>query len=145
MNKKTRVHKTLLLFVIIQRTVQAINRKMSPLIREDDLTVGQWDTLNVLNTNGSMTVNGLIDKLLTSSGNIDVIINNLIKRGDIIKTVDKNDKRIRIIEITGKGRNIVRKSIPKHQKALNEIFDVLDDMEKDQLKLLLKKLGKNII
>ncbi len=144
MNKKTRVHKSLLLFVIIQRTVQAINRKMSPLIREDGLTVGQWDTLNVLNTNGSMTVNGLIDKLLTSSGNIDVVINNLIKRGDIIKTVDKDDKRIRIIKITDRGKDIVRKSIPKHKKALHEIFEVLDDNEKDQLKLLLKKLGKNI-
>jgi DNA-binding MarR family transcriptional regulator len=144
MNKKTRVDKTLLLFVIIQRTVQAINRKMSPLIREDGLTVGQWDTLNVLFKNGSMTVNGLIEKLLTSSGNIDVVINNLIKRGDIIKTVDKEDKRIRIIEITDKGRDIVKRSVPKHKKTLHTIFDVLDESEKDQLKFLLKKLGKSI-
>ena len=79
---KAGVDKTLLLFVIIQRTVQSINKKMSPLIREDGLTVGQWDTLNVLYTNGPMTVNGLINKLLTSSGNIDVVITNLIKRGE---------------------------------------------------------------
>jgi len=141
---KANIDKTVLLFVIIQRTVQSITKKMSPLIREDGLTVGQWDTLNVLYKNGSMTVNGLIEKLLTSSGNIDVVITNLIKRGDIIKTVDKDDKRIRNIEITEKGKNIVRKSVPKHKKALYEIFSVMDDSEKDQLKFLLKKLGKNI-
>jgi len=144
MKRENRVDKTLLLFIIIQRTVQSINKKMSPLIREDGLTVGQWDTLNVLYTNGPMTVNGLIDKLLTSSGNIDVVITNLIKRGDLIKTIDKDDKRIRNIEITEKGKNIVKKSLPKHKKALNEIFNVLDDTEKNQLKFLLKKLGKNI-
>lgn len=144
MSKTAGIDKTLLLFVIIQRTVQSLNRKMSPLIREDGLTVGQWDTLNVLYSNGPMTVNELIDKLLTSSGNIDVVINNLIKRGDIIKTVDKDDRRIRIIEITDKGKNIVKTSVPKHKKALNEIFNVLDDKEKDQLKFLLKKLSKKI-
>ena len=141
---KANIDKTVLLFVIIQRTVQSITKKMSPLIREDGLTVGQWDTLNVLYKNGPMTVNGLIEKLLTSSGNIDVVITNLIKRGDLIKTVDKDDKRIRNIEITEKGKNIVRKSVPKHKKALYEILSVLDDSEKDQLKFLLKKLGKNI-
>jgi len=142
MKNKTGVDKALLLFIVIQRTVQSINRKMSPLIREDGLTVGQWDTLNVLYINGPMTVNGLIDKLLTSSGNIDVVITNLIKRGDLIKTIDKDDRRIRNIEITEKGKNIVRNSLPKHKKAHNKIFDVLDDTEKDQLLFLLKKLGK---
>ena len=85
----------------------------------------------------------IINSILTTSGNITVVIKNLEKDGYIQKHFDPTDKRAAVISITGKGVQLIEQMLPKHIKNINQIFDVLTDDEKLTLKTILKKF-KNL-
>ena len=81
--------------------------------------------------------------MLTTSGNITVVIKNLEKDGFIKRNIDPEDKRSCIISITDKGKDIIESVLPNHINNIKNIFDVLSDEEKVTLKNILKKF-KNI-
>ena len=95
--------------------------------------------LEALYNKGDLRICEIIEKILTTSGNITVVIKNLEKEGFIKKNPDPLDKRSTIISITDKGKNIVEEILPKHINNINNIFSVLTDEEKILLKSMLKK------
>ena len=86
-----------------------------------------------------MNINEIIESILTTSGNMTVVIKNLEKDGLINKTIDPKDKRSSIISITEKGINIIEEMLPSHIENINSIFNVLTEDEKITLKNILKK------
>ena len=92
---------------------------------------------------GDLRICAIIEKILTTSGNITVVIKNLEKDGLVKKNMDPKDKRSTIISITDKGKKIIENILPSHIENISEIFSVLTDEEKITLKNILKKF-KNI-
>lgn len=108
-------------------------------IKESGLTTSQFGVLEALYSKGDLRIGEIMEKILTTSGNITVVIKNLEKEGFIKKIPDPIDKRSTIISITDKGVNIIEKILPKHIKNINNIFSILTDEEKVLLKDILKK------
>ncbi|MBU3804240.1 MAG: MarR family transcriptional regulator, partial [Candidatus Cellulosilyticum pullistercoris] len=88
---------------------------------------------------GDLKINELIEKILTTSGNITVVIKNLEKEGLIQKSADPKDKRSCIISLTDKGKQYIETILPKHIDNIRSIFEVLSNEEKRVLKDILKK------
>lgn len=110
-------------------------------IKKSGLTISQFGVLEALYNKGDLRICEIIEKILTTSGNITVVIKNLEKEGFIKKNPDPLDKRSTIISITDKGKNIVEEILPKHINNINNIFSVLTDEEKILLKSMLKSLN----
>jgi DNA-binding MarR family transcriptional regulator len=70
-----------------------------------------------------------------------VVIENLIKEGLVKRNIDINDRRVNIISITDKGRDLMSQIFPEHVENINTIFNVLSTEEKQTLIRLLKKLS----
>ncbi|MDF2616482.1 MAG: MarR family transcriptional regulator, partial [Sedimentibacter sp.] len=83
----------------------------------------------------------ITEKVLSTAGNMTVIIENLVKDGMVTRTIDPNDRRVNLISITEKGRKIIADNFPEHVDNINEIFSVLSTEEKENLLKLLKKLS----
>ena len=132
------------LLVALAGTLKGLKRRLLPLIAADGLTPGQFDTLEVLYQNGPLCVNDLLEKTLSTSGNIDVVLNNLLEKKMIVKNPDPEDGRRRIVALTEKGRSYVEKCFPGHVERLRELLSVLSLAEKKQLDKLLTKLGKSL-
>lgn len=108
-------------------------------IKKSGLTISQFGVLEALYSKGDLRICEIIEKILTTSGNITVVIKNLEKEGLVKRNPDSLDKRSTIISITDKGKNIIEEILPEHIKNINDIFSVLTDEEKILLKSILKK------
>ena len=125
--------------VVFTRAEHAIHKKEYQTIKESGLTPAQFGVLEVLYNKGDLKINELIEKILTTSGNITVVIKNLEKEGLIQKSADPKDKRSCIISLTDKGKQYIETILPKHIDNIRSIFEVLSNEEKRVLKDILKK------
>lgn len=125
--------------VVFTRAEHTIHRKEYQTIKESGLTPAQFGVLEALYNKGDLRINELIEKILTTSGNITVVIKNLEKEEFIQKNTDPKDKRSCIISLTDKGKQFIEAILPKHIENIGDIFSILSDEEKRVLKGILKK------
>ena len=125
--------------VVFTRAENTIHRIEYQTIKQSGLTPAQFGVLEALYNKGDLRICELIEKILTTSGNITVVIKDLEKEGLIEKKPDPNDKRSCIISLTEEGKKIIEDILPNHIKNIKEIFEVLTDEEKNTLKTILKK------
>jgi len=137
-----RSDRELKLVVVMIRSVRALSTSVAPDFREAGLTEPQFGVMEALYHIGPMTVNQIITKSLSSSGNMGVVIDNLIKANLAVKQVDLADRRIRRVSLTEIGTKLIRDLFPKHLETLADFMEVLTNEEMNQLTTLLKKLGK---
>lgn len=129
--------------VVFTRAEHSIHKKEFQTIKEGGLTPAQFGVLEALYNKGDLRIGEIIEKILTTSGNITVVIKNLEKEGLVKKALDPEDKRSAIISLTDKGKEVVEDILPNHIENIKDIFSVLTDEEKIVLKNILKKF-KNI-
>lgn len=127
--------------IALSRTTNNVHKREYKTIKEGGLTVSQFSVLEVLYHKGDLKVAEIIDKTLSTGGNMTVVIENLVKDGLVTRYKDPEDKRINFISITKKGKDIIDEIFPKHIENINEIFSSLTIKEKQSLIGLLKKLS----
>ncbi len=127
----------------LHRVANTIDRQTSRIASEYDLTIGQFGVLEALYHKGDMTVGEVQEKILSSSGTIPLIINNLAKRGYLVRVQDKNDRRRCILHLTQKGQELISQVYPENEAKIIEMMAAWTDEEKTQLAVLLKKFGWN--
>lgn len=142
--KTNQNRENLTLVLALSRSYQHFMRTLTPLFKQADLTPSQWDILETLSSKGPMSVNDLLNALLSTSGNLDVVVKNLIKAELVEKTVDVDDRRSRLVSLTNKGKEKVESFYPIHNKALETIFQQLSASNKQQLIKNLNQLRKKL-
>jgi DNA-binding MarR family transcriptional regulator len=125
--------------VVFTRAEQKIHKMEYETMKAGGLTSSQFAVLEALYNKGDLRICEIIEKILTTSGNITVVIKNLEKDEFISKYPDSEDKRSMIISLTDKGRKIMEDIFPKHVENINEIFSILTIEEKLELKKILRK------
>ena len=125
--------------IVFTRAEQKIHKIEYETIKAGGLTNSQFAVLEVLYSKGDLKICEIIEKILTTSGNVTVVIKNLEKDGLVSKNIDPEDKRSMLISITDKGKKIMDEIFPKHVDNINNIFDILTIEEKLELKKILKK------
>jgi MarR family 2-MHQ and catechol resistance regulon transcriptional repressor len=126
--------------IALTRGTQKVNKKEYRTIKEGGLTVSQFAVLEILYHKGDLRICEILEKALATGGNMTVVIDNLVKEGLVIRCNDPKDRRVNLISITEKGRQLISDIFPKHVENINEIFSVLTTEEKNTLIGILKKL-----
>lgn len=124
------------------RTYNKIRAKESIYIQSFDLTMNQFQVLEVLYHRGDLTIGAITKLTMSTPGNITVVVKNLKRDELIVSLPDENDKRASILSITSKGKTIIEKLFPQHAQNFEEYFKVLKEDELETLFTLLKKLQK---
>ena len=129
------------LVIGLTRSANNIRRAESHVLRDAGLTYPQFGVLEALYHKGDLRVCQIIEKTLSTGGNMTVVIQNLIKDGLITRYKDPEDNRAFIVQLTDDGRQLMEDVFPKHIENLDETFAHMTTVEKDQLLLLLKKFN----
>lgn len=137
-----KTNENLKLFVVLNKCTLSVGKKSEKNIRTTGLTVPQFSVLEMLYHKGDLKVGDIIEKSISSVGNISLIIDNLQKLEFVEKRKCKSDGRITYVSLTEKGRQLIASMWPGHEADLDNIMSVLNSEEKDTLINLLKKLGK---
>ena len=127
--------------IALGRCTQSVNKREYKTIKEGGLTFSQFAVLEVLYHKGDLRVSEIIEKILSTGGNMTVVIDNLAKDNLVKRYTDPEDRRASLISITEKGRKLMNEIFPKHVENVDEIFSVLSVEEKYSLISLLKKLS----
>jgi MarR family transcriptional regulator, 2-MHQ and catechol-resistance regulon repressor len=127
--------------IALSRATNSVHKREYKTIKEGGLTVSQFSVLEVLYHKGALRVQEIIEKTLSTGGNMTVVIENLVKDELVMRYKDPEDKRVSLVSITDKGKAIIDSIFPKHVENINEIFSTLTAEEKKNLISLLKKLS----
>ena len=129
--------------IILQKAVKSINNKIGKDFREKGITVSQFSVLDVLYTKGEMRVCELIEKALSTSGNITVVIKNMEQKGWLYKKSCPTDKRAFLVGLTDEGKKLFETLLPEHRNEIKNTYSILSSEEKQELIRILRKF-KNI-
>ncbi|MBU3100069.1 MULTISPECIES: MarR family winged helix-turn-helix transcriptional regulator [Clostridium] len=127
--------------IALSRCTHDVHKKEYKTIKGGGLTVSQFAVLEILYHKGDLRISEIMDKILSTGGNMTVVIDNLAKVNLVKRCSDPKDRRVNLISITEEGRNLISNIFPKHIKNINEIFSNLTSEEKINLISLLKKLS----
>ena len=128
------------LVIGLNRVIQALNRKQNDFVSKYGLTLPQFGVLEALYFKGPMCVNDIIEKTLSTSGNMTVVIENLRKDEFVKKEKDIFDRRKFVISLTYKGKMLIEEIFDKHAENTVEFFDDMKKNEERELLALLLKL-----
>ncbi|MBN2430814.1 MAG: MarR family transcriptional regulator [Acidobacteria bacterium] len=106
------------------------------------LTVTQFGTLELLLHKGPLPQHEICRKLLKSGGNITLVVDNLVKKGLVIRRRSTTDRRVVMVRLSAKGRQLIEELFPGHARAIAREFSILTAEEQATLGRFCRKLGR---
>jgi DNA-binding MarR family transcriptional regulator len=106
-----------------QRAARALARRFDDAFRPLDLTNGQFSLLMALNRPKPPSIAPLAEFLAMDRTTLTAALKPLERRGLITVTVDPDDRRSRLMRLTGKGRSLLTKALPvwkEHHALLDQ-------------------------
>ena len=131
------------LWLIFMKTFQALFPHAEESISRTKLGDSDFRVLEVLLHKGSLPVNTIGPKVWLTPGSISVAVDRLVKRGLVSRKDHPDDRRVRQVELTPKGRALISQGFGEHAAAMENVAAVLSKNERLTLLRLLKKLGKH--
>jgi MarR family 2-MHQ and catechol resistance regulon transcriptional repressor len=105
------------------------------------LTQSQFAVLEALYHVGPMCLTDLARKILRTSGNLTMVVDNLEKSGMVKRVQSETDRRYFSVEITDKGRELIARIFPGHAQQITRLMSRLTPEEQETLRELCRKLG----
>ena len=126
----------------MMRATESVTSRMHKHLKLQNLTVSQFGVLEALYHLGPLSQRDIGKKILKTSGNITMVVDNLEKRHLVKREKDITDRRVIIVRLTDEGYRLIHKIFPVHAEIAERVFTALDTQEIKQLGRLLKILGK---
>lgn len=131
-------------YVRLHRALNSIQALTNGFCARHGLTTSQFATLEALYHKGPMCQRDLARSILRSGGNLTLVVDNLEKRGLVLRCPSKDDRREKVVELTESGRKRIRKIFPDHARNISELFSSLTADEQEELGRLCRVLSRSI-
>jgi DNA-binding MarR family transcriptional regulator len=130
------------LVVVVTRAMRRLFVEPRQRLKERGLTPAQFAVLELLHHKGAQRIGEIQEKILTTAGNMTVVLANLNKAGWVEQRLDPKDGRASLVHLTQEGKALIGRVFPEHVEALRTNLAVLSYEEKRTVVTLLKKVGK---
>ncbi len=128
-------------YIKLTRAAEAVNGRVNDHLHRRGLTVSQFGVLEALFHRGPMPVGQLAEKILRSSANLTLVVDNLAKRGLVARARRPDDRRCIDVSLTAEGRALVAELLPDHVAGVVAAFAALSAEEQTALAALCRQLG----
>ena len=136
-SKNSGVH----LWLVLMKAHRALSRHAMRSIEPSGLGFSDFAVLEVLLNKGPQKVNDIGRRVDLTSGSITTAVDRLEKRGLVVRGLDDEDRRSRIVRLTPAGRARIAEVFAHHAAALEAASEGLTKADRKSLIALLKKLG----
>ena len=131
------------LWLILMKVYQALMPHAVESIRPMGLGDSEFRVLEVLLHKGPLPVNTVGPKVWLTPGSISVAVDRLVKKGLVTRKGHADDRRVRTVDLTPKGRALITRGFREHAEAMEKAAGRLSIADRLTLLRLLKKLGKD--
>ena len=125
----------------LMRAAESVTVRVHRVLAAPKLTVSQFGVLEALYHKGPLCQRDLAAKILKSTGNITLVIDNLEKNGLVRRVRDNEDRRFLTVHLTETGSTLITKVFGDVEAAIVCEMSLLPENEQELLGTLCKKLG----
>jgi MarR family 2-MHQ and catechol resistance regulon transcriptional repressor len=129
-------------FIKLTRAAESLTARLNRRGTIQPLSPSQFAVLEALYYLGPLLQGQVSAKVLKSTGNITLVVDNLEKQGLVRRMRESEDRRQVMIQLTETGKGMVERIFPGHARAICEEINVLTPEEQATLAALCLKLGK---
>lgn len=128
-------------YIKLQRAADSIASRAHKHLMQVNLSISQFGVLECLYHLGPLCQRDIGKKILKSSGNISTVIDNLEKRGYVVRQRSTEDRRYISVDLTASGRTMIAEIFPHHVEEIVTQMKALSPRELQRLSRLCKTLG----
>ena len=128
-------------YIKLSRAAESVETRVNSHLKTYGLTWSQFGGLEALFHLGPLHQQDLAVKILKSSGNLTLVIDNLVKRGLVARERDQCDRRFITVCLSEAGHRLIAGIFPEHVTQVVEAIGALTPAEQQQLAQLCRKLG----
>jgi MarR family 2-MHQ and catechol resistance regulon transcriptional repressor len=129
-------------WLIMMKAMRALTRYAAAGIEETGLGLSDFGVLEVLLHKGPLPVNTIGPIVDLTPGSISIAVDRLFAKGLVSRVESGEDRRVRIVALTLRGRDLIAPAFRKHAGQMRKVFSELSSEELRSLEVALKKIGK---
>ncbi len=130
-------------WLVFIKALHAVSKLIQADLQGTGLGESDFRVLEVLLHKGAQPVNAIGPKVNLTPGSISVAVDRLHGQGLVSRVEDVGDRRVRIVDLTSTGREMIEPIFRRRAAILEQVFEVLTSEERVQLEQLLKRIGRN--
>lgn len=138
--KTTHLIRDCCLCLHVQRAARALARRFDEALRPMGLTNGQFSLLVSLNRPKPPGITSVAKLLAMDRTTLTAALKPLQRRGLVRVTTDPDDRRGRLMTLTGKGKRALARAVPVWKKAHAAVEGQLRNGDADRLRNNLRAL-----
>ncbi len=129
------------LWTVFAKAHRSVSAHVEESVARHGLCLSDFMALEALLHKGPLTIGEIGARVLLTSGSMTAAVDRLEKMALVRRELTEKDRRARVIQLTPKGRRLVKTVFDAHSQDLEALMGVLDSAERSELYSLLKKLG----
>jgi MarR family 2-MHQ and catechol resistance regulon transcriptional repressor len=128
--------------LVMLKALRAIHHFALPAILKAGLGESDFRVLEVLLHKGPVPVNVIGPKVDLNPGSVSVAVDRLYKKGLVSRVESDNDRRVRTVSLTEKGRRVFVPIFREHAALIKRAFQDVSPQEQRRIEEVLKKIGR---
>ncbi|HTA46970.1 MAG TPA: MarR family transcriptional regulator [Bryobacteraceae bacterium] len=129
-------------WLVMMKAMRALTRYAAAGIEETGLGLSDFGVLEALLHKGPLPVNTIGPIVDLTAGSISIAVDRLVKKGLVSRVESAEDRRVRTVALTSRGRDLIGSAFRKHSGQMKRVFSELSPEELRSLEVALKKVGK---
>jgi MarR family transcriptional regulator, 2-MHQ and catechol-resistance regulon repressor len=129
-------------WLVMMKAMRALTRYAAAGIEETGLGLSDFGVLEILLHRGPLPVNTIGPLVDLTPGSISIAIDRLVAKGLVSRVESAEDRRVRIVALTPRGKDLIASAFRKHSAQMKKVFSELSAEELRGLEAALKKVGK---
>ena len=125
----------------IMRASNLLVDDLKKTLKNYPINATEFSVMEFLYSKGEKSIQEIRDRILLASGSATYVVDNLEKKGYVIRKISQKDKRVTYIGLTETGMKLIDDIFPAHKKNTKKIFEKINDKELVILKEILKKIN----
>src|ERR1700733_10436908 len=129
-------------WLVMMKAMRALTRYAAAGIGGTGLGLSDFGVLEILLHKGPLPVNTIGPIVDLTPGSISIAVDRLVAKGLVSRVESTEDRRVRIVTLTPRGRDLIVTAFRKHAGQMKGVFSELSPEELRGFELALKKVGK---
>src|ERR1700760_4194750 len=112
-------------WLVMMKAMRALTRYAAAGIEETGLGLSDFGVLEILLHKGPLPVNTIGPIIDLTRGSISIAVDPPVGRGRVSRVESADDRRVRIVALTPRGRELIVTAFRKHAGQMNKVFSEL--------------------
>src|SRR3984893_5994203 len=129
-------------WLVLMKAFHAAAKYLYAGLAETGIDETDFRILEVLLNKGPLPVNTIGPKVNLTPGSISTAVDRLVERGLVSRVESPEDRRVRVVSLAAKGKELIGPIFRKHATEIRKVFADVNPKELRALETTLKKIGK---